>query len=122
MTISRGTVLSALCFCLLAANLPGADQPKVPRPRAVAPDRSVLSTEQWRKLDRAIDRGLAFIASQQRPDGSFPTSAEGQPGVTSLCVMAFLARGHQPGKGPYGRGLNGRSIMSSTCSTRWLAR
>jgi len=30
----------------------------------------------------------------------------GQPAVTSLCVMAFLSRGHQPGLGPYGQRIN----------------
>ena len=30
----------------------------------------------------------------------------GQPAVTSLSVMAFLSRGHQPGNGPYGDRLN----------------
>jgi len=68
-----------------------------------APDRSLLTTERWTRLDRAVDRGIRFIVQSQQSDGSFPTSAEGQPGVTSLCIMALLARGHQPGKGPYGR-------------------
>jgi len=67
-----------------------------------AADRAVLTAEQWRGLDRAVDRGLAFLSRNQEPDGSFATTIEGQPGVTSLSVMAFLARGHQPGKGPYG--------------------
>jgi len=26
----------------------------------------------------------------------------GQPGVTALCVLAYLSRGHLPGEGPYG--------------------
>src|SRR5579872_2511881 len=68
------------------------------KPRS-ALDRSLLTTEQWARLDRAVDRGIRFIVQSQESDGSFPTSADGQPGVTSLCVMALLARGHQPGKG-----------------------
>lgn len=67
-----------------------------------ATDRAVLTAEQWRGLDRAVDRGLAFLSRNQEPDGSFATTIEGQPGVTSLCITAFLSRGHQPGKGPYG--------------------
>jgi len=65
-----------------------------------------LRPEKWRQVESSVDRGLAWLALQQADDGSFPSLAIGQPGVTSLCVMAFLARGHQPGYGPYGRQLN----------------
>src|SRR5439155_18077437 len=41
--------------------------------------------------------------------GSFPTLASGQPAITSLCVLAFLSRGHQPAHGPYGEKI-GRAI------------
>src|SRR5262249_31652814 len=44
--------------------------------------------------------------SQQQPDGSFPTLPQGQPAITSLCTMAFLSCGHQPGEGKYGERLN----------------
>jgi hypothetical protein len=75
----------------------------VPAPQIMRPaDRTLLSAEQWNRLDRAVDRGLSFLSKEQEADGSFPTTVEGQPGVTSLCVMAFLARGHNPGKGRYG--------------------
>ena len=63
---------------------------------------SLLSPEEWKQLDGAVDRGLNFIGKSQNGDGSFPTLMQAQPGVTGLCVMALLARGHQPGKGPYG--------------------
>jgi hypothetical protein len=66
----------------------------------------VLPPQKWRELESSVDRGLAWLASQQAPDGSFPSLAVGQPAVTSLCVMAFLSRGHQPGFGPYGQQLN----------------
>src|SRR6267142_2630280 len=59
----------------------------------------VLSPGEWRRLDLAVDRALVWLAAQQRPDGSFPTLTQGQPGVTSLCVLAFMAHGHVPGDG-----------------------
>jgi hypothetical protein len=65
-----------------------------------------LSPGKWKQVEDAVDRALAWIASQQQADGSFPTLSSGQPAVTSLCVMAFLSRGHQPGSGPYGQRLN----------------
>jgi hypothetical protein len=67
--------------------------------------RTLLTPEQWKRLDGAVDRGLAFLAKNQEADGSFPTSSIAQPAVTSLCIMAFLSRGHQPGRGPYGAAL-----------------
>lgn len=69
-------------------------------------DRAPLAPQEWSRLDRAVDRGIAFIAKSQARDGSFPTADDGQPGVTGLCVLAFLARGHHPGKGPYGAALD----------------
>src|SRR5215208_6559229 len=65
----------------------------------------VLSSQEWQRVDHSVDRGLAFLASQQQPDGSFPSLPFAQPGVTSLCVLAFMAHGHTPGNGPYGERL-----------------
>lgn len=84
-------------------------------PRAVAPSSQnrnsadILTSEELKRLDGAVDRGLAFLAGNQRADGSFEAPDVGQPGITALCVMAFLSRGHLPGRGPYGRPLS-RSI------------
>ncbi len=66
---------------------------------------AVLSHDEWTRVDSAVERGLNFLAGQQQADGSFPTIDMGQPGVTSLCVMAFMAHGHMPGNGPYGKQL-----------------
>src|ERR1700722_2443554 len=79
------------------------------RPAAPAKTKALadaLSPAKWKEVESAVDRALARIASQQLPDGSFPTLPSAHPAVTSLCVMAFLSRGHQPGTGPYGQQLN----------------
>jgi hypothetical protein len=70
------------------------------------PQLKVLSADEWRRLDTSIDRALAWLASQQKADGSFPTLDRGQPGVTSFCVLAFMAHGHSPGQGEYGERLD----------------
>ena len=64
--------------------------------------KNVLSANEWRRVDQSVDRALTFLAAQQQPDGSFPSTANAQPGVTSLCLLAFMAHGHNPGHGPYG--------------------
>jgi hypothetical protein len=63
---------------------------------------NALSDDEWHKVDSSVERGLTFLAAQQQPDGSFPTTPNAQPAVTSLCVLAFMAHGHTPGKGPHG--------------------
>src|SRR5262249_19126893 len=59
------------------------------------------------EAQRAIDAGLAYLESQQLPDGSFGTNNHtanhrGHVAITSLCGLAFMAGGHQPGRGRYG--------------------
>src|SRR5437868_10415200 len=62
--------------------------------------RGMISAE----AQRAIDDALAYLAQQQAADGSFGTGQfTGNVAITSLCGLAFLAGGHQPGRGKYGR-------------------
>ena len=67
-----------------------------------APNSDILTEQQWTQVDRSIQRALAWLSKSQQPDGSFPTLPTGQPGVTGLCTLAFLAHGHTPGYGQYG--------------------
>ncbi|MCI0378305.1 MAG: terpene cyclase/mutase family protein [Gemmataceae bacterium] len=51
-----------------------------------------------------IDSGLAYLERQQHEDGSWGTNQyTGNVAVTALCGLAFMAGGHQPGRGRYGR-------------------
>ncbi len=78
-----------------------------PSPAAAsAPARDILSPQQWKLVDDSVERALAWLATRQEGEGGFQTLDTGQPGVTSLCALAFLARGHVPGEGRYGEVLN----------------
>ncbi|WP_010584301.1 prenyltransferase/squalene oxidase repeat-containing protein [Schlesneria paludicola] len=68
--------------------------------------RDLLSSTEWKRLDDAIDRALSYLASRQSPDGAFTTAPVGQPAITSLCILAFLSRGHAPREGQYGAQLD----------------
>lgn len=66
--------------------------------------------------ERAVERGLAWLAAAQADDGSwvskigyklnngynYTADDKGHLGVTALAGMAFLAGGHLPGRGRYG--------------------
>lgn len=52
----------------------------------------------------SIDRGLAWLASRQSEDGSFPGGGYGRNvAVCSLAGMAFLSSGSTPSRGKYGK-------------------
>ncbi len=54
--------------------------------------------------DRAIERGLEFLASRQHDDGSFGSgSYRGNVAVCALAGLAFMSGGSTPGRGPYGQ-------------------
>jgi hypothetical protein len=78
--------------------------------------RNVLSPAEWQRVDAAVDLALGFLAGQQQPDGSFHTPMpHGQPGITSLCVLGYMAHGHLPGEGPYGQRLELATEFIMSC-------
>src|SRR5438046_2343305 len=53
---------------------------------------------------RAADQGLEYLLRNQHTDGSFGTGQHpGTVAVTSLGALAFMAGGHQVGRGTLGR-------------------
>lgn len=70
--------------------------------------------------ERAVERGLAWLAEHQASDGSwvakigfklnndfrYTSDDKGHLGVTALAGMAFLAGGHLPGRGKYGKNVD----------------
>ena len=57
-------------------------------------------------VEASVDKALDWLAKNQKPDGTWPHGGGSTTAVPSLAVMAFLARGHVPGQGPYGDLLN----------------
>lgn len=54
--------------------------------------------------EAAVNKALAFLANHQASDGHWAGSNQykNDAGITGLCLMAFMAAGHQPGRGRYG--------------------
>jgi hypothetical protein len=68
------------------------------------------SEELTETVQTSVDRALEWLATQQDGNGSFkadPTYNDvAQPAVTGLTVLAFLANGHSPSVGRYGKPLD----------------
>ena len=57
------------------------------------------------RVDLAVKKALAFMATRQKPDGSFDDRWR-MNATVALPGMAFLSVGHTPGRGPYGEVIN----------------
>lgn len=116
----RWTVPAAIAVvagALVAA--PCAGQATPDRTDALAaPPRDVLTPDRRAAVDAAVDRALSWLATQQQADGSFRGPEEAEPGITALCVMAFLSRGHRPGRGQYGPALQRAVDFSLACQRK----
>lgn len=97
---------SVCFFVLVTLTIIAADRNCVAEEVSSPAKEEILTEQQWQQLDESVERALVWLASQQQPNGSFPTLMQGQPGVTGLVVMAFAAHGHTPGQGPYGKVLD----------------
>lgn len=68
------------------------------------PDGSASRGMITRETDEAVRRGLEFLANNQHADGSYGTGTySNNVAVTSLAGLAFMAGGHFPGRGRYGK-------------------
>jgi len=101
-----------LCFLVLIFTLLFSDHRQA---NAKPSQEELLSTEKWQSIDAATQLALEWLISEQQPDGSFPTLPNGQPGVSSLCVLAFASHGHLPGEGPYGEQLQKAQDFIISC-------
>jgi hypothetical protein len=87
--------LAALLILVAVLRAGAADAP--PAPEAAGAGDPV---------ERAVERGLAYLAGIQDSGGFFPEEYGRTTGVVSLGGMAFLAKGYLPGRPPYGDVLN----------------
>lgn len=71
------------------------------------------------ELDAAVERGLAWLASQQMPDGSFGGHSQygRHVGITALACLAFVSEGSVPGRGRYAKTIErGLDFVLASCS------
>jgi squalene cyclase len=54
-------------------------------------------------IQKAVERGLAFLHSAQNADGSWGSGSHSRHvGITGLAAMAMMSQGNLPGRGKYG--------------------
>ncbi len=79
----------------------------IPKPKpafaTVGAENKPAKHEITPELAKAIERGLAYLASTQNDDGSFGRGRYGRHvGIAALGALAFMADGNLPGRGRYG--------------------
>jgi len=86
------TMLPILCCALCGAfvPLPGRGQ-----------DHVLPDPEQMQRVEASIDRALEYLVRHQNPDGSWVSWAGRNNAINGASLLAFLGRGHVPGRGPY---------------------
>ncbi len=93
----RVNIATFLCAAAIAATIAAP---------ALADEESPALAKYAKPVDQAVDKALEYLAKQQEPDGSFKCPTKGNTAVTSLSVMAFLAKGNTPQAGPYADVIN----------------
>lgn len=96
--LSRRRFLASSLAGIVAAPALAVDDPD---PKDAHPARDMITPE----TQQAIDRGLAYLARSQQSDGGWGDRAlyQGNVAVASLAGLAYLAGGHHPGQGAYGK-------------------
>jgi hypothetical protein len=100
-----------------------ADQPGSPADIKTA-QNAAAANEITPELDRAVAKGLEYLASEQTDDGSFGSGRYGKNiAVTALACIALMADGNLPGRGKYGKNVQKglEFVLSSSTETGLLA-
>ena len=115
-------LLPAACLAFTAMALAPAKSAADGRPR-----RALMDAE----TRAAIERGLRFLVRTQNADGSWTCDAGNKVneeykvfdggqnihhvGITALAILAFLAAGNEPGRGPHGQVLDRAVDFIASC-------
>jgi hypothetical protein len=83
------TIVSAMVIAVFAVQSARAQDPQLRFGSGVP-----------REVEQIYDKGLKWLAENQSESGNWESGDNG-PGVTGMCVMAFLASGEDPNFGPW---------------------
>jgi hypothetical protein len=103
------TIVLLCAVCLLTRPLVAQQNPaQVQKPADTPIETRDDAPELTEKASQAIDKGLKFLLTIQKEDGSWDSDGSGGRAVaiTSLALMAFMAKAQFPGSGPYAEELD----------------
>jgi len=69
-----------------------------------------FGTDVPRDVEQIYERGLQWLSANQSADGTWPGGDSG-PGITGMCIMAFVASGEDPNFGQYAENIR-RAVRS----------
>ncbi|MEK6702755.1 MAG: prenyltransferase/squalene oxidase repeat-containing protein [Planctomycetota bacterium] len=85
-----------------ADNQPPAE-PAIEPVKVRGAENNAAKSEFTATMDRSVNRGLAWLARKQNPDGSFGGMQTGPSvAISALGGLAFMSDGNLPDRGPYG--------------------
>jgi len=91
----------------------GAQPPQSARPVESPTAAPLTETRIVERVTAATDRGLEYLRRKQRPDGGWANNHA----INGLALLAFMGRGHVPGRGPYKDVLEkGKKYMLTTAN------
>ena len=100
LRVWRLLLVAAACALLPPASVFADNQPS----GATASDAELTD-----EVRQSIERGLSWLARHQGEDGSYGSLSHYGPhvGITGLSALAFMSDGNMPGRGRYGRVVDG---------------
>ena len=83
---------------------PAQDAAPAAPPARADRDNPLRGNEITPAQQAAVDKGLAYLAAHQQPDGNFGGMSGGGAGsaITALSAVALMGAGNLPGRGKYG--------------------
>jgi hypothetical protein len=103
--IRHSNLIALIILFVFLSPIPATAQETPSSNSKLAPQANqVTGNEITADQQRAVTRGLEYLASRQGPDGSYGTGGGygATAAITSLSGLAFMADGNLPGRGKYG--------------------
>jgi len=100
----KSTWLIAAAIAAMTLAVPALAQSKRITGESTMGGSGPIKDEMTPEVRERIKKGLAWLAKQQRDDGTFgQNQGYGGTGIIAIAGLAYMADGNMPGEGPYGR-------------------
>ena len=101
VSIHVWTLALSSAACSLIGAPHAAAAPTAARAQTAIGEPLLPDPLEMKRVEAAVDKALLYLASHQDPDGSWPSGIGKNNGINAISLLAFLGRGHVPGRGPF---------------------